>query len=101
MLPVAFTGSVNVTLRFESTGTSIAPLVGVVDCTAGGASPAETTMSSTPTHSSLPTALDVMMRICTSGWLPAFAGNAALTAVTSVATPAQSSRRRRSRRERS
>ena len=28
---VAFTGSVNVTLRFESTGTSVAPLVGVVD----------------------------------------------------------------------
>ena len=46
---------------------------------------AVTLMSSTPTHSSLPTALVVMMRTCTSGWLLAAAGRTTDTGVTSVA----------------
>ena len=59
-----------------------------------------TEMSSTPTHSSLPTAFDVITRTCTSGWLSAAAGSVALTDVTSVAGW-RSSRLRRIRRQRS
>jgi len=44
-----------------------------------------TTMSSMPTHSSLPAALVVMMRTCTWAWLSAAAGRVTVTGVTSVA----------------
>ena len=44
-----------------------------------------TVMSSTPTHSSLPTAFVVRTRTCTIGWLFASAGRVAETGVTSVA----------------
>ena len=44
----------------------------------------ETTMSSTPIHSSLPTAFVVMTRTSTSGWLSAAAGSTTQTGVTRV-----------------
>ena len=58
----------------------------------GGGAPAVTLMSSTPTHSSLPTALAVMMRTCTSGWPSTAAGSTTLTDVSS-AGEARSGRR--------
>ena len=42
-------------------------------------------MSSTPTHSSLPTAFVVMIRTWTSDWLFTAAGSVTLTGVTAVA----------------
>ena len=42
-------------------------------------------MSSIPTHSSFPAALEVMILTCTKAWLSHAAGKVALTAVTSVA----------------
>ena len=86
-VPATFTGSLKAIETFASTGTSTAPFVGVVDCTAGAwsAAAAVTEMSSTPTHSSLPTAFVVMIRSWTSGWLSTAAGSETFTAVTSVA----------------
>ena len=46
-----------------------------------------TLMSSMPTHSSLPAALVVMMRSCTSGWSSVDAGSVTETGVTRVAAP--------------
>src|SRR4029453_6999747 len=75
-LPVSAPCSVNLTLRPVSTGTLIAPLAGVVDWTVGAwSAPLVIEMSSMPTHSSLPTALAVMIRTWTSGWLSTAAGN--------------------------
>ena len=86
----AFTGSVNVTATFESTGTSVAPLMGVVDWTAGAASPpAETTMSSIPTYPpSFPTGVGRDDAKVDQRLVAALARQRpALTAVTCVATP--------------
>jgi hypothetical protein len=44
-LPVTFTGSLNVTLTFELTATSVAPAAGVVLLTAGAASAGAETVS--------------------------------------------------------
>ncbi len=62
-------------------GVPVAPvMVGVV-----GAVAASTTMSSMPTHSSLPTALVVMMRSCTRAWLSTAAGSVTSTLVVATA----------------
>src|SRR5689334_1487314 len=80
------TGSLNVTLRFEPTMMSVAPADGTVDWTNGASSSAAIAeMSSTPTHSSAPTALAVMIRTCTSDWSLAAAGSPTSTGVTSPA----------------
>ena len=84
---MTFTGSLKLTVMFESTGTPVAPSAGSVDCTVGAASEADavTEMSSTPTHSSLPVAFAVMIRSCTTGWFATAAGSETFTGVTSVA----------------
>ncbi len=77
------TGSVKVTVGLTSAATPVAPSAGVLDCTAGAVSvPAVTVMSSTPTHSSEPTASVVRMRTWRFGSLFAAGGRATLTGVT-------------------
>ena len=87
--PDTSTGSLKVTETSASTATPVASFAGIVDWTAGAASPTigvpVTEMSSMPTHSSLPTASVVMTRTLTIGWLFAAAGSVTLTGVTSVA----------------
>ena len=94
------TGSLNVTCTFASSGTSIAPSVGVVVATVGavsGGTPV-TAMSSMPTHSSVPFASVVMTRIWTIGWLFAAGGRVTLTASRAWPGSARPSRRPRTRR---
>ena len=52
-----------------------------------GAAPVLTEILSTPTHSSEPPALAVMMRISTCDWFSAVTGSRAETLVTCVALP--------------
>jgi hypothetical protein len=86
-VPVTLTGSLKVIEGEASSATFGVPFAGVVDATLGATSPTTGAieMSSMPTHSSLPTALLVMILTWTSGWLLTAAGSVALTAVTCVA----------------
>ena len=83
--PVTLTGSLNVTEMLASRATLLAPFAGTDAWTAGAESVVVTEMSSTPTHSSDPTASVVMTRNSTSDWFNAAAGSETLTGVTSVA----------------
>src|SRR5829696_1086540 len=86
-LPLTSTGSSNVTERFASRATSVAPSRGEVVWTAGASSigDATTPMSSMPTHSSLPVAFVVMIRTWTTAWSLAAAGRTTSTGVTRLA----------------
>ena len=64
-------------------GALVGTVVGVLVATAPQVP--EMSMSSMPTHSSLPVALMVMARTCTCGWLSAAAGRKTSTGVTCVA----------------
>ncbi len=84
----AVTGSLKFSvIDVVAVGTPVAPLMGAVLVMVGGTSSGlpVTEMSSTPTHSSLPVALVVMMRICTNAWLLAVAGRVTEIGVTRVA----------------
>jgi len=83
-----FTGSEKVTCTLAPGATCVPPSGGTVSLTDGAVSPMavpETSRSSTPTHSSLPTALVVMIRTCTCARSLASAGKVTSTGVTSVA----------------